>query len=151
MLGGGTDPALGNAMMVAFVPVVEDGDRFVAAEGGGTPGKVMDVGWVQACESSGPGRLFSVEAPASRWTRDITGVLMVLVYNQSGRLAHPASGVTFAAQLEFFGASKDIVPAEPTPVSRLPGDMKEETRERLDALLGAQPSQRLRRALTRLP
>ena len=150
-LGGATDPALGSALMAAFVPVIEDADRFAAADGTGTRRDVEDVGWVQACESSGAARRFSVEVPASRWTDKIKGVLVVLVYNQSGTLSQPSFPETYPGQLEFYGAGKGIVPAKPTPIASLPGAMKEETRRRLNELLKAQTSKRLRKGLTRLP
>lgn len=153
---GGTNPALGNAVMAAFVPVILKDGKLVPANADGKEKDehgnditVAKVGWIHACEIDDT-RMFSIEAPAEAWQWRVRGVLVVLLYNEAKPpdQTHPES---YSGQFEMLERIKPVHPAGPTPISALPAAMKEETQARLEELLKDETAAQLNRAVVRPP
>jgi hypothetical protein len=145
---GGSTPALGEPLVAAFIPVVNTSGRLAPADPTGAPSSVDNVGWVQASKIDRE-CVFRIEAPATGWN-GVHGVLLVLIYDQSGGLDDPAFPHNFQGQLAVL---KIVVasPAGPTPISDLLPDMGEEIRRRVEELLASKSAAALNGALMRPP
>ena len=137
-LAGAADPALGPALVAAFVPVVADAarDRYAPADPSGAPAGVLDVGWLQDLRS-GDDHWFGIETEAHRLRGEFAGVLMILLYDQSppGAAAIAARG---SARLAF-------------PIAELPAAARDAIVRQLEELLAQEPLKLLRPALIEVP
>jgi cholesterol oxidase len=158
-IGGASDPVLGNALLAVFLPVIRDAERrcFVASNANGEGSNVVDVGWAASLENDRNGH-FRLDAQFGIWAGEIAGVLMLLLYDQSGVFLDPSTGksgnrlfpVSWDAQIEELDStSVPPDPARTTPIRDLPEPMQAEIKCRVCDLL-TRPSKALEPGLIEL-
>ncbi len=149
-VSGGTNPALGDALMAAFVPVSRQGERFVPVDGRASrPAHVAQVGWVSPCKCDDD-RNFSLNPPAHLWDGNITGVLMALVYDQAGPPPSNFPGSPQRHEVVTRTTPKGPI-AEVMPISELLPEVAQEMERKLDQLLHNHAAARLNPAVIRKP
>jgi hypothetical protein len=143
-IAGAEDPALGKCFAASLVPVTEiDGHFHVAAPGIWSRDAFSDAyGW------------FAVSPPADRWQQGATGVLLVLVYNQSPDLEYYTYhdyNPTPQPTREAATRAKARLKAPPRIVGPMPDDMKplidDAIAKAIDVLLKNETARTLRKAL----
>jgi cholesterol oxidase len=158
-IGGASDPALGEALAAVLLPVVRDQDdkHFELPSNNGKPREIVDIGWAFALDNDRDGH-FRFDVPTVLWEGGVGGVLMVLLYDQSGIFPQENGGPsgdrrfpgTWVDQLE----ALDVKLAAPearrgAPIRDLPEPMQIEIANRVSTLL-RDPLERLEPGLIEL-
>lgn len=133
-IGAAADPLLGKALAAVFVPVERGSKRLVPITPDGKQGTVDEVGWIDRPKSDREGR-FRIEVPRPCWSAHVKSVLMLLVYDLSGRVAAEDWPVYLGNLLHREKGSASALARGAGTISELPARERDEIRKRIEDLL----------------